>query len=196
LAGRETDGAELAPVLSVVVHNTVAVNVSGVDDDSIVDAVRRTVRATLSHLVGTWHVKIFASADSRRWHLHLRGAFGHHVADFLSGPSMPDAVDRRLRAFLHTVAPPLSVPSGRPRLSYPAVRLTQVNAGAAESRMPLLLVSDRTARRQRRPATSRHAFTMTPGVDAAVASAAAAARRGGGESAGGRLDCGGSPRPH
>ena len=107
----------------MVVHNTVAVNVSGIEDESIVDAVGRTVRATLSHLVGTWQVEISASEDARHWDLHLSGAFGHHVANFLSEPSMPDAVDRRLRAFLSAVAPPLSLPRGRQRNRGPVIRL-------------------------------------------------------------------------
>jgi hypothetical protein len=162
----------------VLVYNTVAVNVSGIEDESIVDAVRRTVRATLGHLVGTWHVKISASEDSRHWDLRLSGAFGHHVTHFLSEPSMPDAVDRRLRAFLGAVAPPLSPPRGRQRHRGPAIRLKSH-----------LFVSDRIARRQHRPATSRQGFGLPPGVDATLATVAAAAHQSGGRP----LDGGPSP---
>jgi hypothetical protein len=76
----ETGGAEFAPHRPVVVVNMIGVNVSDVYDDAVADGVRRTVHATFSHLIGNWHVRISASAEPGRWDLHLRGAFGHHVA--------------------------------------------------------------------------------------------------------------------
>ena len=165
---------------SVVVYNTVAVNVSGIEDESTVDAVGRTVRATLGHLVGTWHVKISASEDSRHWDLRLSGPFGHHLAHFLSEPSMPDAVDRRLRAFLGAVAPPLSLPHGRQRNGATVIRLQSH-----------LFVSDRMARRQQRPAASRQAFGLPQCDDPTFATVAAAAHQGGQP-----LDGGRSPLPN
>jgi hypothetical protein len=164
----------------VVVYNTVAVNVAGIEDESTVDAVRRTVRATLGHLVGTWQVKISASEDSRHWDLRLSGPFGHHLAHFLSEPTMPDAVDRRLRAFLGAVAPPLSQPHGRPR-----------NRGTVIRLQAHVFVADRTARRQQRPAASRQGFGLPPCDDDAFATVAAAAHQGGQPVDGGR-----SPLPN
>jgi hypothetical protein len=181
----------------VVVHNTVAVNVSGIDDASIVDAVRHTVRVRLGHLVGSWHVKISASEDSRHWDLHLRGAFGHHVANFLSEPSMPDAVDRRLRAFLCAVAPPLSLPRGRPRNSSPVIRLQHATAGAPESRTSSdFLVSTRIVRQWCRLRTSRHGVALPSCVDATAAIISAAARHGGGRWTGRPLDGAAVPLPN
>lgn len=176
----------------MVVHNTVAVNVSGIEDESIVDAVGRTVRATLSHLVGTWQVEISASEDARHWDLHLSGAFGHHVANFLSEPSMPDAVDRRLRAFLSAVAPPLSLPRGRQRNRGPVIRLKYANAGVTENPTPHIFVSDRMARRQHRRAISGPGFGLPRGDDAALANIATAAHQSGGQP----LDSGRSPLPN
>jgi hypothetical protein len=112
---QERGGAELALHRFVVVVNTIAVNVSDVNDDAAVDGVRRTVHATFSHLLGNWHVGISAPAEPGRWDLHLRGAFGHHVAHFLAEPrQVADAVERCLRAFLSRVVTPLS-PCGRKR---------------------------------------------------------------------------------
>ena len=165
----------------MVVYNTVAVNVSGIEDDSTVDAVRRTVRTALGHLVGTWHVKISASKDSRHWDLRLSGPFGHHLAHFLSEPSMPDAVDRRLRAFLGAVAPPLSLPRGRQR-----------NRGPLIGPNSHLFVSDLMARLQHRPAPSRPGFGLPPCGDETFATVAAAAHQSGGQP----LDGGGSPLPN
>jgi hypothetical protein len=103
----------------VVVVNTIAVNVSDVNDDAVVDSVRRTVNVTFSHLLGNWHVGISASAEPGRWDLHLRGAFGHHVTHFLAAEPrhLADAVERRLRAFLRGVVPPLAARSRPEHLS-------------------------------------------------------------------------------
>jgi hypothetical protein len=107
------DGAEFALHCPVVVINTIGVNVSDVYDDAVVDGVTRTVHATFSHLLGNWHVRITASAKPGLWDLHLQGAFGHHVTHFLAAEPghLTDAVERRLRAFLRGVVPPLSARS-------------------------------------------------------------------------------------
>jgi len=99
------------------VVNTIDVEVRDVADPAMIVAVRQTVRNALGHLVGTWHVQVSAAEEQGRWDLHVRGGFGHHVARFLAAPDrLADRVERRLRAFLQGVVPPLSAAPRRPVL--------------------------------------------------------------------------------
>lgn len=183
-------GAELARHRRVVVQNTVDINVSGVDDDATIDAVKRTVHSALSHLVGTWHVKISPSAESRRWDLHLQGAFGHHVAHFLSEPTMPDAVGRRLSGFLHAVVPPLSRHICRVPVSYPVSRMKRDYAGVGQNQSSHLLRFAPAAARQHRTSTSRPT-SVPPSAVEAFAATGTLGRRGAAPSLGPRLEYGG-----
>jgi hypothetical protein len=100
------------------VFNTIHVTVRDIPDPGVVVAIRQGVEKTFSHLVGRWHVEVSASHDPIRWNVHIRGGFGHHVATFLAGPNdggWPERLERRLRAFLQGVVPPLPIgPSSPP----------------------------------------------------------------------------------
>jgi hypothetical protein len=99
------------------VVNTIDVEVRGVADQATIVAVRQTVRNALGHLVGAWLVQVSPSEEQGRWDLHVRGAFGHHLARFLAAPDyLADRIERRLRAFLQGVVPPLSAAPRRPVL--------------------------------------------------------------------------------
>ena len=70
-------------------------------------------------------MQVSASDERGRWNLHIRGGFGYHVAAFLATPArLAEHVERRLRAFLQGVAPPLSVVPRRPVL---VIRVVQAN---------------------------------------------------------------------
>lgn len=117
VGGGELDGAVFAFLGPMFVANTIDVEVRDVADSAMVAAIRRTVQNTFSHLVGAWQVQVSASAERGRWDLHIRGGFGHHVARFLATPArLAEHVERRLRAFLQGVVPPLSVVPRRPVL--------------------------------------------------------------------------------
>jgi hypothetical protein len=105
------------------VLNTVEVEVRGVSDSALVDAVEQTVRHTFSHLVGAWQVRVSASNEPGRWDLRVRGSVGHYVAQFLAVPDrLANSVERRLRAFLRAVVAPLSAVPQRPMLIAPSVQ--------------------------------------------------------------------------
>ena len=107
------------------VDNTIDVEVRDVADSAMIAAIKQTVQNTFSHLVGAWHVQVSASDERGRWNLHIRGGFGCHVAAFLATPArLAEHVERRLRAFLQGVAPPLSVVPRRPVL---VIRVVQAN---------------------------------------------------------------------
>lgn len=94
------------------VPNTIDVTVRDIADPVLIVAIERRVKETFGHLVGRWHVDVSASADPTRWNVHIRGGFGHHVATFLADAhdrGVPERLERRLRAFLHGVVPPLPI---------------------------------------------------------------------------------------
>ena len=101
---------------TVSLNSRIDVEVSGVFQSAVVASVRRTVGETLGHLAGRWQVQVSPAAERGRWTLHLRGAFGHHVASFVATPAhLAATIRRRLRFFLKSVVPPL-VAVGRPAL--------------------------------------------------------------------------------
>lgn len=109
------------------VDNTIDVEVRDVTDSAMVAAITQTVQNMFRHLVGAWHVQVSASDEWDRWDLHIRGGFGHHVARFLAAPArLAEHVERRLRAFLQGVAPPLSVVPRRPVLVLRVVRANRL----------------------------------------------------------------------
>jgi hypothetical protein len=111
----------------MLVVNTIAVAVRGVPEPATIVAIRQTVQTTLSHLVGAWHVRVSASAERGRWDLHIRGGFGHHIATFLAAPDrLAECVERRLRAFLHGIVPPLSAAPRRPVLVSSVARVERM----------------------------------------------------------------------
>jgi hypothetical protein len=113
-----------APTILTVVGGMVDIEICDLADATIISSVKRSVRDGVGHLAGKWQVRLVASGDFGQWDLRLSGAFGHHVARFRAAPEdLPDCVTRRLRAFLHSVVPPLAVarrPSLVPRRGYVA----------------------------------------------------------------------------
>jgi hypothetical protein len=110
----------------MIVVNTIDVDVRDVADSAMVLAVRQTAQHTFSHLVGTWHVEVSAADERGRWDLHIRGAFGHHVARFWASPDrLAERLERRLRAFLQGMVPPLSTVPRRPVLVARGVQTDQ-----------------------------------------------------------------------
>jgi hypothetical protein len=109
------------------VVNTIDVEVRDVAESAITAAIEQTVHAAFGHLVGAWHVRVSASTEAGRWDLHIRGGFGHHVAEFLAAPDrLAERVEHRLRAFLRGVVPPLPVLPRRPVLVRRAVQAAPV----------------------------------------------------------------------
>lgn len=99
------------------VINTINVEVRDVTDSVLRAAVRCSVTLIFRHLAGAWNVRVSASGEPGRWDLHVHGAFGHHVSHFLTSPAhLAEHVERRLRAFLSSVVPPLSAAPRRPVL--------------------------------------------------------------------------------
>ena len=117
-------------------NSRIDVEVSGVFQSAVVASVRRAAGDTLGHLAGRWQVRVAPAEERGRWTLHLRGAFGHHVASFVATPAhLAATIRRRLRFFLKSVVPPI-VAVGRPVLrvvwSRPARRPAIVAAAAPE----------------------------------------------------------------
>ena len=111
----------------LVVVNTIDVEVRNVADTATIVAIKQTVRNTFSHLVGVWRVQVSSSDEHDRWHLHIRGGFGHHVASFLSASDLlAENVERHLRVFLQGIVPPLSSLPRRPVLVVRGVQTHQL----------------------------------------------------------------------
>lgn len=115
----------------VSLHSRIDVEVSGVFQSAVVASVRRMVGETLGHLAGRWQVQVGPASERGRWKLHLRGAFGHHVASFAATPAhLAVTIRRRLRSFLKSVVPPISA-VGRPVLRVVWSRPRERSAPAA-----------------------------------------------------------------
>lgn len=113
----ELAGAGFAPLRYVLTLNMIDVDIQGVTDPAVTAAIRRTVRHTLGHLAGAWHVRVSAADGRGHWDLRVRGAFGHHLSCFwASSAGLADVVDRRLLAFLRSVVTPVAVRPRRPTL--------------------------------------------------------------------------------
>ena len=103
--------------INVFVINTIDVDVHDVADAALVRSILRSVQRTFKHLAGTWHVQVSASHERGRWDVHVRAAFGHHFCQVLTSPEhLAVHVERRLRAFLSDIVPPLPVVPRRPVL--------------------------------------------------------------------------------
>jgi hypothetical protein len=101
----------------VFVINTIHVDVRDVHDASLLPAIRQSVTRTFRHLAGAWDVRLSASTEPGRWDLHVYGGFGHHISHILTSPDrLAEQLERRLRAFLSDVVPPLSAAPRRPVL--------------------------------------------------------------------------------
>lgn len=101
-------GVALAALARVFVINTINVDVRDVTNSVVRGAIRHSVTWTFRHLAGAWNVRVSASDEPGRWDLHVYGGFGHHVTHFLTSPErLAEHVERRLRAFLSSVVPPL-----------------------------------------------------------------------------------------
>ena len=111
-------------------NSRIEVEVLGVFQSAVVASVRRTVGETLDHLAGRWAVQVVPSGERGRWMLHLRGAFGHHVASFVATPAhLATTIRRRLLFFLKSVVPPI-VAARRPVLRVVWSRPSQRQAPA------------------------------------------------------------------
>lgn len=101
----------------MLVLNTIDVDVRDISDSAAIAAITRTVRATFSHLVGTWHIQLAAGDTQGHWLLRIDGAFGHHSARFWArSDRLADSVERRLRTFLRGAVTPLAARPRRPVL--------------------------------------------------------------------------------
>jgi hypothetical protein len=90
--------------------NRIDVDVCGVFQSAIVASVQCTAVDTLGHLAGRWQVQVSPAVESGRWVMHLRGAFGHHVASFAAAPpQLAATVQRSLLAFIKGMVPPIAV---------------------------------------------------------------------------------------
>jgi hypothetical protein len=96
--------------VSTTSSNRIDVDVCGVFQSAIVASVQCIVAETIGHLAGRWQVQVSPAVERGRWVLHLRGAFGHHVASFVATPpNMAATVQRCLLAFIKGMVPPIAV---------------------------------------------------------------------------------------
>jgi len=95
-------GAGLARGKRVLTLNTIKVEVHDAPAGTI-QAVEQAVHNIYGHLVGTWHVLVSAADERGHWDLRVKGAFGHHIADFWASPDrVAETVERQLRTFLRS----------------------------------------------------------------------------------------------
>jgi hypothetical protein len=101
-------GTSSTPTI-LTVGSTFEIQICDVEDPTVVARVKRKIRDGVGHLAGKWRVRLAASGGFDEWDLRVIGAFGQHVALFrATSADLAICVERRLRAFLVGVVPPLT----------------------------------------------------------------------------------------
>jgi len=94
-------GVAFAPLLDV--RERIVIEIDGIDDPSLVDAIEETVRASFRERVlpGSWRILIRPSRVNGRWDVHVFGLDVRHALSIaVPAPLLPDLIPLRLRESL------------------------------------------------------------------------------------------------